>query len=127
MKIISRIKENAEKGTLQIDTEKEKKILENISNMESRGLLPTLKKDYNELQEKIKVLEENIKSSDLQKTKSEYEKELKDLTAKITDSDASIKNLELNVIKMNEKKSEMLKNVEEATRKALNENIAIKL
>lgn len=127
IKIISKIKENAEKGTLQIDTEKEKKILENISNIESRGLLPLLKKDYDDLQEKIKTIEENVKSSDIQKMKSQYEKELKDLTAKITDVDASIKNLEYNVIKMNEKKSEMLKNVEDAARKALKENITIKL
>lgn len=117
--IISKIKEASEKGTLEIDTRKEQKILEKLSAVESGDFLYSLRKDYDGLEEASRELKEEVNSLDMERLKADYENGLKILDSKISDTESRLSSLISNLEKSREERKELSEKLMAAAKEAL--------
>lgn len=125
--IISKIKENSVKGRLQIDTEKEQKILENISVIESRGLLPTLRRDLDDLENQMSTVKKILSSSNVQGLRSGYESSLRDLSSRMSDAESTTRAQEATLKRAQDDVAAALREAEEKASATIGEKITIKL
>lgn len=117
--IISKIKEASEKGTLEIDTRKEQKILEKMSEVESGDFLYSLRKDYKNLEEASGKLKEEMKSLDMEGIRSDYENELRNLDSRISDAELRLRSLISSLGKLQEERKEFFEKLVMVAKEAL--------
>lgn len=123
--IISKIKEASEKGTLEIDTRKEQKILEKLSAVESGDFLYSLRKDYAELEEASRKLKEELDSLGMERLRAEYENELKILDSKISDTESRLSSLVSNLEKSREERKELSEKLAMVAKEALGHEVRL--
>lgn len=87
--IVAKIKEAFEKGGMDIDTEKEQKILRKMSAVESGGMLSSLRKDYDSLEKNAIDVGSYLESSESLLLKQRHEGEVKSLGSAVLAEEAN--------------------------------------
>lgn len=123
--IVSRIRVASGTGSLDIETKKEQKILERLSEVESGNLLASLRRDYDSLEQSSKALEEDVGSSEVLKTKLHYENEIKSLASQIPRDEEKLSGLSSKLSKIKEKKAEIFEKLKDSVRNVLGENLIL--
>lgn len=123
--IISKIKEASEKGTLEIDTRKERKILEKMSKVESGDFLYSLRKDYKNLEEASVKLKEEMKSLDMEGIKADCENELRNLDSRIFDAESRLGSLISSSEKLQEERKGLFEKLVMVAKEALGHEIKL--